>query len=119
MESRLAEAIKLMRANPSAKLAAVARDYGVPRHLLRSRAAGHPPKNQVPACNKLFSEPEEAALVRYIDRLDAINLAVTASKITDAANYILSERASSAERGSPPTVGRKWTTCFIKRHGYS
>lgn len=119
MENTLAIALQHLERNPAAKLTTVAREFGIPRHLLRSRAAGHPPKNRIPASNTKLSRPEEAALVRYIDRLDAINLAVPASAITEAANYILKGRASSAEREKPTTVGGKWTTRFIKRHGYA
>ena len=118
MEYRISEAMEYLSSNPEAKVAAVARQFDIPRGRLRNRLGGRPPKNQVPASNMKLSLPEEAALRRYIDRLDAVNLAVRAESITDAANLILRERASKAEQAIPPTVGTKWTTRFIKRNKY-
>ena len=78
-----------------------------------------PPKKGLPAHNTKLTEPEEKALCRYIDRLDALNLAVRPEFVTDAADTILRERSSRIEAANPPTVGRHWTTRFLKRHGYN
>ena len=69
-------------------------------------------KKGQPKINTKLSVVEEKALYRYIDRLDNINLAVRAEFVTDAANHILQER------GEDSTVGRNWTTRFLKRHRY-
>ena len=67
---------------------------------------------KVPVTKLLDSEV--SAICRYVVRLDRINLAVRAEFITDAANYILRQRSPSP--GTTPTVGKCWTTRFIKRH---
>ena len=90
----------------------------MPRGRLRYRHDGRPPKAGQPAANTKLTEPEEKAVCRYIDRLDRINLAVRAEFVADAANTILRERSSRAQQADPPTVGQKWTTRFLKRHGY-
>jgi DDE superfamily endonuclease/Tc5 transposase-like DNA-binding protein len=118
MESRIQEALRYIDNFPDAKTAMVAREFGVPYGRLRYRREGRPPKAGQPAANTKLTGPEEKAVCRYIDRLDRINLAVRAEFVTDAANTILYERSGRAKQGDPPTVGQKWTTRFLKRHGY-
>ena len=103
MEARIQEALEYMADFPEAKLATVAREFGVPRSRLRYRREGRPPKAGQPAANTKLSGPEEMALCRYIDRLDNINLAVRPEFVTDAANAILRERSG---RQDPLVVGR-------------
>ncbi|OAQ58169.1 DDE superfamily endonuclease [Pochonia chlamydosporia 170] len=114
MEARIQEAVRYVDDFPDAKVAKVAREFGVPRNRLRYRLQGRPPKIGRPAVNLKLSRPEEAALCRYIDRLDNINLAVRPEFITDAANHILRERSGRADL----VIGSKWTSRFLKRHGY-
>ena len=94
MESKIQEAVQFLEDFPEAKIATVAREFGVPRTRLRNRLAGRPPKKGQPAANMKLSDEEEVALCRYIDRLDNINLAVRAEFVADAANHILRERSS-------------------------
>jgi hypothetical protein len=119
MESRIQEAIRFIERFPEAPVAKVAEEFEVPRGRLRYRLSGMPPKRGLPAHNTKLTEPEEKALCRYIDRLDALNLAVRPEFVTDAADTILRERSSKIEAANPPTVGRHWTTRFLKRHGYN
>ncbi|KJZ70720.1 hypothetical protein HIM_09904 [Hirsutella minnesotensis 3608] len=114
MESRTREAVQYIRDVPGAKIASVAREFGIPRNRLRSRLQGHHPKAGRPAANLKLSRPEEAALCRYIDRLDNMNLAVRPGFVTDATNNILRERSGQADF----IIGSKWTSRFLKRHGY-
>ena len=112
MESRIQEAIQYLDDFPDAKVATVAREFGIPRNRLRYRLEGRPPKKGQTNTNTKLSAAEEKALCLYIDRLDNINLAVRAEFVTDAANHILQER------GKDSPVGQNWTTRFLKRHGY-
>ncbi|OAQ57817.2 tc5 transposase DNA-binding domain-containing protein [Pochonia chlamydosporia 170] len=106
VEARIQEAIQHLSDNPGAKVATVAKQFGVPRNRLRMP-------------NKKLSEPEEQAICNYIDRLDRISLAVRAEFVTDAANYILKQRSSrSLQPEEIPVVNPQWTTRFLKRHGY-
>ena len=116
MESRIQEAVNHIRRFPDAKIATVAKEFGVPRNRLRYRLEGQSPKNGQPAANTKLSRAEESALCRYIDRLDRINLAVRPEFVTDAANYILRERTSQSQAGDPLLVGPNWTTRFLTRH---
>ncbi|OAQ57289.2 DDE superfamily endonuclease [Pochonia chlamydosporia 170] len=118
MESRIQDALQYLEQFPAAKIATVAREFGVPRSRLRRRLAGRPPKKGRPATNTKLSATEERALCHHIDRLDRINLAVRPEFVTDAANCILRERTPLAHRGHPPVVGLNWTTRFLRRHNY-
>ncbi|KJZ68123.1 hypothetical protein HIM_12484 [Hirsutella minnesotensis 3608] len=116
MEERVKGAVEHIEKFPCAKVATVAREFGVPRGRLRYRLQGRPAKIGQKASNTKLSRPEEAALCRYIDRLDAFNLAVRVEFVADAANCILRERFGRSEA---PVVGRpNWTSRFLKRHGY-
>ncbi|KJK73638.1 hypothetical protein H634G_11103 [Metarhizium anisopliae BRIP 53293] len=119
VELRVEEAIEYLEGNPDAKLATVARLFEIPRSRLRRRFNGCSTKKGRPATNTKLSREEEVALSHYIDRLDAINFAVRAEFITDAANYIIKERSPSSLAGQFEPVGKLWTTRFIQRHGYS
>ncbi|KAF5120969.1 hypothetical protein E5D57_013305 [Metarhizium anisopliae] len=114
MEARIQEALRCIDDFPDAKVAKVAREFGVPRNRLRYRFQGRPPKVGQAASNLKLSQPEEAALCRYIDRLDHINLAVRSEFVTHAANYVLRERTGHAD----VVVGTKWASRFLKHHGY-
>jgi hypothetical protein len=98
MEDRIQQAIKYLQENPGASLAKAAREFAVPRGRLRYRAEGRPPRKGIRAANTRLTVAEEAAVCRYIDRLDYINLVVRAEFITDAANAILCERSGSLRR---------------------
>src|SRR5580692_9926814 len=97
MESQIQEAIKYIQNFPDTKIAKVAQEFKIPVSRLRHRLKGRPPKVGQPAKNTKLLRAEEAALCRYIDRLDNINLAVhvefvSVEFVTDAANSILRER---------------------------
>jgi hypothetical protein len=118
-EAKIQEALSFIDENPGAKLRAVAREFGVPRDQLRNRSVGRQSRLGRTPANIKLSKPEEAALCRYIDRLEALNLSVRIEFVRDAANAILYERAPLAQKENPPTVGQHWATRFYRRHGYS
>ena len=115
---RVEKALVYPGRNPDAKFATVARQFNVPRSRLQRRIQGISPRNGLPATNTKLTREEEEALCRQIDRLDNANFGVQPEFITDAANYIVQEQSSSS-LSSLPTVGKKWTTRFIKRKGYT
>ncbi len=118
MEEGIQSALRHLDQYPNAKLAAVARQYNVPRGRLRSRRAGYSPRTGLPAVNTKLSKPEELAICRYIDRLEQANLAVRPEFVTDAANAVLAARCSRSQVNLP-TVGSKWTTRFLQRYKYN
>jgi hypothetical protein len=119
IEARIQDAINYLSQDPSAKVAQVAKQFGVSRNRLRFRLKGGKPKTELKPVNKKLSEPEEQAICNYIDRLDRINLAVWPEFVTDTANYILKHRSSNSLPAEEiPTVNPQWTTRFLKRYGY-
>jgi hypothetical protein len=54
--------------------------------------------------------------LRYIDRLDRINLSLRKELIRAAVDYILQESAQLGE--AIQIVGNDWVTRFIERYGY-
>ena len=74
MESRIQEAIQYFDNFPNAKVATVAREFGIPRNRLRYKLEGRPPKKgHIYNNTKLLLVAEKKALSRYIDRFDNIN----------------------------------------------
>ena len=118
-EKRVQDALEYIEDNPAAKIAVVAREFGVTRQRLQRRMQGVPAREGHPAANTKLTREQEVALCRYIDRLDSMNLAVRPEFITDAANHILKESASRQTPQLVQEVGLKWTTRFIQRHGYT
>ncbi|KJZ68915.1 hypothetical protein HIM_11701 [Hirsutella minnesotensis 3608] len=118
LEARVQRAKDYLDQNPTAKVTTVARQFEVPRGRLRGRLEGRTSLTDRQPTNTKLSKPEEDALCRYIDRLDAVNLAVRREFIVDAANCILRERSSKASQSNPPTVGIHWIDRFVKRHKY-
>ncbi|OAQ57362.1 DDE superfamily endonuclease [Pochonia chlamydosporia 170] len=113
MEGNIQEALRYIEGFPRAKIATVAREFGVPRGPLSYRLEGRTTLSDRPPTHAKLTAPNEKALCRYIDRLHRINLAMRAEFVTDAANTILEERCGPEEA---LTVGRKWTVRFFKRH---
>ncbi|KJZ77683.1 hypothetical protein HIM_02860 [Hirsutella minnesotensis 3608] len=118
LEARVQKALAFIKENSTAKVSTVARQFEVPRGRLRNRLNGRPSETDRPPTNMKLSKPEEDALCRYIDRLDAMNLAVRKEFIVEAANLILQERSSKAIQSNPPTVGIHWIDRFVKRRKY-
>jgi transposase-like protein len=104
MEERAQAALNFIEANPDAKIAKVARDFGVSRNILRGRLDGRTPYSERPATNTRLTEAEEKALCKYIDRLDRINLRCRANFVTEAANQLLQARGKP--HSLPPQVGK-------------
>lgn len=116
MESRLSEALAYIHEFSGAKIAVVAKEFGVSRYALRRRMTGTGPRKGSKKATTKLTATEERALCSYIDRLDRFNLAVQPSYIQEAANVLLKARTPKGE--DPPTVGINWTSRFIQRHGY-
>jgi hypothetical protein len=109
-ETKIQEALSFIDENPRAKLWAVAREFGVSCDQLWNQYIGCQSRLGRTPTNIKLSRPEETALCRYIDRLEAFNLSVHVEFIRDAANAILYKCASLAQKVNPPTVGQHWAT---------
>ena len=93
IESQLADALDYIKQNPGAKVATVAKEFGLNRGQLQSRVNGYAALNKESSYNTKLSAEEEKAVCRYIDRLDAINLSVRREFVVKAANTVLSKKA--------------------------
>ena len=117
--ARTREALEYLVENPDIPVAAVAREFDISRKVLKNRLIQPtlpPPPTHT---TTRFSYAEERAICRYIDRLDAINLAVQKEFVVDVANAILREKVGKHFEGPPPHVGKCWVDRFLKRHNYS
>lgn len=106
-----------MEENPGAKVARVAKEFEIPRTRLRIDCTG--PRAGLRAHNTKLSKEEEVAICRYINRLDTANFAIRPAFVTDAANCILKEGSAVNADHQELSVGKLWTTRFLKRHAYS
>jgi hypothetical protein len=99
-EDRPRDALDYLEQNSEAKVATIAKEFGVACSQLRSRLNSRPPLNDLSSINTKLAYAEEKAFCRYIDRLDAINLHVRQEFVVDAVNTILRERAG--KNSTPP-----------------
>ena len=118
LEARIQKALKFIEQNPDAKVTTVARQFEVPRGRLRNRLNGRTSLANRPPTNTKLSSPEEVALCCYIDRLNAINLAVHREFIMEAVNLILKERSGHAKQANLSIVDMHWIDHFVKQHKY-
>ena len=78
MEAKVQKAVAYMAEYPTAKVATVAKAYGVTRARLMNRLEGRGGPNR-PLLHRLKLDPlEERVICNYVDRFDRINLAVRA-----------------------------------------
>ena len=117
VEGRIQDALGYLQENPEASISQVARDFHVPRTRLYARSRGIPSKVGHLLTNIRFTDAEEIALCRYIDRLDMVNLIVRKEFIRDIVDYILQKRA--LDKAEATKVGVNWVSRFIKRKGYN
>ncbi|KAJ3479083.1 hypothetical protein NLG97_g8409 [Lecanicillium saksenae] len=119
LEEDLCKAVEERNKNPEKKIADLVKEFKVPRSTLVRRLQGSKSAKGRRASNKLLEDVEEKAICTYVDHLDRLNLAVRPEFITHAANSILKARSSSSlPADEVPTVGKLWTTRFLKRNEY-
>ena len=92
-EAQLMKALEYLIEHPGSRIAAVAKLFNVQRLALNRRYKGTGPRIGIPATNTKLTRPEERALCKYIDRLDAINLSLRREYIIGTANLILSKES--------------------------
>jgi len=67
--------------------------------------------------NRRFSDIEEKALCRYLDRLDKLGLLAQRELLRGAADYILlANWTPTSTDEKPPSVGQHWVSRVLKRH---
>ncbi len=96
----------------------MARQFHVPRSVLRRRLNGVGPRGGNHAANAHLNEAEEEGLCRHIEHLDDLNIPIRKEFVAEAANSILQKRRSANAPGDAPRVGQRWVTRFIQRHNF-
>ena len=89
IEKRVEAACKAARQKKRAKIAPLAREFGVPVSRLRARLQGRPSRSSRPITTKRLDASQEAALVRWIERLDTLHVPPTAGMVEASANAII------------------------------
>lgn len=111
-EKRILEACASIRGQERPNISAVARQFDVPMHRLRSRINGRPSRSTRQQPTQALTKAQERAVIQWVRYLDRLHLSPTASMVTDCANTILKR---NAETDPPPTVGKNWVYGFITR----
>jgi hypothetical protein len=109
-EDRLREALEAYSDRDKPKIKPIAREFGVDYQRLHRRVRGGTSRSARQVPNKALNEPQEQALVSYVDILYRANLPPTPADVEATANEIL-ERSGSTRR-----VGHNWAYRFLKRH---
>ena len=78
IEQRIQTACGAARARKNAKIATLAREFDVPVSRLRARFNGRQSRTQRSITTKRLYESQEAALISWVDTLDALYVPPTA-----------------------------------------
>ena len=89
IENRIFEAIWKAKRVKRPNIAALAREFCVPVSRLRARFQGTPSKKGNSNAKKTLDDAQEAALERWIERLDGLNIHPDPPDINEMANLIL------------------------------
>lgn len=106
-EARVQEALEAIPEGSKPNITRLAQEFHVPYQQLLNRYKG---LNARKSNNYALTEPEEAAVHQYIQRLDALGTACRRPMLLRAANSVLRKRP-----GPQRTVGKHWPTRFVQR----
>lgn len=97
IEQRIQAACKVARTRKNAKSAPLAREFDVSVYRLRARFHGRQSRTQSPITTKRLYESQEAALISWIDTLDALHLSPTARMVEASANATIQRDAEATK----------------------
>lgn len=132
IENRIFEAMWKAKRVKRPNMAALAREFCVPVSRLRARFQGTPSKKGNSNAKKTLDDAQEAALGRWIERLDDLNIHPDPPDINEMANLILFRQfesdmhtrisahkdaydSNADNEPQPSLVGKTWVYRFIKR----
>jgi hypothetical protein len=95
-------------------LSALAKQYELPYYRLRARWQGRQSKQERPAANRNLSDDQEAAVCRYLDRLDTVGTSARIQMVSGCANRILQLAHTGPDPA--PLVSDQWARRFLERH---
>ena len=114
IEQRIQVACEAARSRKDAKITSLAREFDVPVSRLRARLQGRQPRTQRTITTKRLDDAQEAALIRWIETLDALHVPPTAGMVEGSANAMI--RRDAEATGKPiSAVNKMWVYHFIKR----
>ena len=113
IEERIQAACGAARAPKNAKITSLAREFDVPVSRLRARLQGRQPRTQRPITTKRLDDEQEAALISWIETLDALHVPPTARMVEASANAMI--RRDAEATGNPISSVKMWVYEFIKR----
>ncbi|KAJ0132088.1 hypothetical protein HZ326_24823 [Fusarium oxysporum f. sp. albedinis] len=87
-----------------------AQKHGMPQTTLSDRLRGIPPKSEVTHPSRLLSKSQEARLITWILRQEALGYAPSHSQVRAAVAALL------RQHGRERPIGVHWLTRFVKRH---
>lgn len=114
IESKIQNAIIALNDMTKPNISAIAREFGVPYHRLRSRFNGRRTRSQRPPTNLRLSAAQESAVCQYINTHDEMGLSPRPIYIEKCANSILAE-AHKDPSSAPPKIGEHWLRRFLIR----
>ena len=114
IEQRIQAACEAARARKNAKITSLAHEFDVPMSRLRARLHGRQPRTQRTVTTKRLDDSQEAALISWINALDALHVPPTARMVEASANAMI-QRGTEATGDIVRSVGKMWVYEFIKR----
>ena len=110
IEQRIQTACETARHQKKPNISALARQHEVPVHRLRARFQGRQSRSQRTITTKRLTDLQEAALIRWIDRLDCLHVSPTAGMVAASANAMIQKHNPDAD-----PVGKTWVYDLIQR----
>jgi len=115
VEERISQALYALQNRQKAKIAPIAREFGVPYQRLKARYNGRISRSQRPSFNSKLSEMQELAITLYLDSLERICCSASPQMVVACANSIL-KQAHTDPSTTAPVVDASWFTRWRKRH---
>jgi hypothetical protein len=112
-ETRLQAAIQAYSGQNRPSIAAVARQFDVPRETLSKRLRGQKSRSQPRPSNARLTKAEELGIIIYCQRMEEIGIFVRRRQLTTLAEGMLEQRPNP-----PPTstVSGMWPRRFLARY---
>ena len=118
IESRMQQACQAAKQRKNTKIVALAREFDVAPSRLRARLQGRPARSDRTITTKRLDDAQEAALVRWINRLDSLQVPPTPQMIEWSANAMLKRSNGSSEssdKSDKALLDNAWVYRFIQR----
>lgn len=110
INSRISDACKIARQQKKPNMAALARQFDVPRHRLVARFAGRGTIDERSAPHKTLTDPQETEIIQWMCRLNSTGRPPTLDDIESNANAILRRDAVPARAGNTPSPDKQRQT---------